>query len=92
MNYKNSDSFVYKGDDLAIKPRTDADYMSAMIAAIIAIESERPGTLAYVLRAMALSNAGWRTTSSVTDPLGSINAQQELAAWLDKYIEIEQEN
>lgn len=91
MSYNNNDSFVYKGNDLVIKPRSDADYLSAMVAAIVAIEVDHPGTLAHVLRAMALSNAGWRITSSVTDSLRSMDAQRELADWIEEYLQIQRE-
>lgn len=77
-------NFVYKGNDLATTDFQQFD-SSTLIMGLIAIESAVPGTLANILRQAALANDGWRLTSNVSDPIRSIQAQNDLFDWLAKF-------
>jgi len=53
-----------------------------IIAAILTIEVESPGTLNHVLRLMALVADDWVITTKSSDPIRAIKVQKELESWL----------
>jgi len=55
---------------------------TALIAVLIEIEHRHPGTLAFVVRLMALSADGWHFHAQASDPRRSLEVQVELASLL----------
>lgn len=73
--------FTYKKDD-CLDFDLDNINASKIIAALLTIEVDSPGTLKHVLRLMALVADDWSITTNTSDPVRALSAQRELESWL----------
>jgi len=81
-----SKQFILKSDDGVLSDTSVAT--SSMVAAIVAIELEHPGTIPWILRILALVDHDFVLKSSTSSPEKSIKAQNELYEWI-KWFEAE---
>lgn len=81
MNF-NSSQFRCETDDILSFSLQETASMAALIAYLLAVESEHPGTLAWVVRQVALADNNWRLTTRSSDPSKSLIAQHEAVGWM----------
>lgn len=55
---------------------------TALMAVLVELEHGHPGTLAFVVRLMALAADGWRFNATASDPQRSLEVQAELVSLL----------
>jgi len=55
---------------------------AALMAVLVELEHGHPGTLAFVVRLMALAADGWRFSATASDPRRSLEVQAELVSLL----------
>jgi len=55
---------------------------TALMAVLVELEHGHPGTLAFVVRLMALAADGWQFTARASNPTRSLQIQGELVALL----------
>lgn len=90
---KNNSQFFYEAGDIDHSMPTDAKYLPTYIAAMIAIEAEHPGSIAYAFRMMALANYDFKLKSRCSKPELSMEAQKALTDWiLDIYERMSEHN
>lgn len=73
--------FDYSSED-CLDFDTDSISGAKIIAAILTIEVESPGTLNHVLRLMALVADDWVIKTKSSDPVRAMKVQLELESWL----------
>jgi hypothetical protein len=76
FEYKDGDIFTFNTENVDV---------ASFIALVIATEADHPGTLAAVIRQLALVLADFRLSSSSTNPSLSLKAQEELVEFLMGY-------
>lgn len=81
MNDNVQSQFRVTGQDLF-----DSDQLqfsqAALMAVLVELEHGHPGTLAFVVRLMALAADGWRFTATASDPKRSLEIQADLISLL----------
>lgn len=76
------DQFTYEAGDIDKSLPASREHSVAIIAALVAIEAEHPGTLEYILRTAALTNANFRIKTNCSNPSASLKAQEEIKDWI----------
>lgn len=79
---KRPTQFEFLAGDLDVTMPTDAQYLPAYIAAMIAIEAEHPGSIQAAFRQMALANYNFKVSSRCSNPELSMEAQRYLSEWI----------
>lgn len=72
-----SSQFTLPGEDI-LDVNFETFSQAALLAVLIEIESEHPGTLAYCVRLMALAADGWHFKATASNAGRSLKVQQEL--------------
>lgn len=75
--------FTYKQNDHYTFQDIDNERLSRLLALLVIIEADHPGTMQHILRILSFIVDGWLVTSSVSNPEHSMDVQLAFDEFLD---------